>query len=77
MISVQFQCGHVTDVSDKAGSAPRCSMCGTTQIVRVIPKRMPRFVGTVQGPLAEYKALDPGVVNVATAGPLPIKEPTC
>lgn len=73
MISFTFACGHRAEFSDQMQVSPRCS-CGEIQIVAVVPSRMPRFTGTVSGPYAEYKALDPGVVNVAPAGPLTIKE---
>ena len=69
MVTVIFTCGHTAQISDKASASPRCR-CGCAQVARAIPSRLPRFTGTVTGPLAEFKALDPGVVNVASAGPL-------
>ena len=50
-------------------TTPICA-CGERQISLVRPSRPPRFVGTVTGPYAEYKALDPIAVNVAPGGPL-------
>lgn len=73
MIEIRWKCGHVAQVSDKTAAAPMCQ-CGERQIVAVIPKRQPRFVGTVLGPCSEYKALEPGTVNVAPSGPLKLTE---
>ena len=73
MIAIGFKCGHSLSVSDQVNISPVCH-CGETQITSVRPSRMPRFTGTVTGPMAEYKALDPGVVDVTTAGPMRLKE---
>lgn len=73
MIDIRYTCGHTATMSDMAAAAPVCS-CGERQIVMVHPRRLPRFVGTVTGPYAEFKALDPGTVNVAPGGSLKIKE---
>ena len=70
MIQIQFACGHDGAISESAMARPVCH-CGNTQIAVVKTSRPPRFTGTCTGPHAEYKALDPGVVNVAPAGPLP------
>ena len=74
MIHLIFVCGHTTRVSDTANASPRCTDCGCIQVSRVIPSRLPRFTGTVTGPVSDYKALEPGTVNVAPAGSLNIKE---
>lgn len=73
MIRVVFACRHEGQVNERAVTAPSCPTCGETVVVRTIA-RAPHFVGTCTGPYAETKALDPGVVNVATAGPLTIKQ---
>lgn len=70
MIQIQFACGHDGTISESAMARPVCH-CGNAQIVTVRPSRPPRFTGTCTGPHAEYRALDPGVVNVAPSGPLP------
>lgn len=69
MIHIWYACGHEGRLSESLMATPICH-CGEKQIARVVPSRPPRFVGTVTGPHAEYKALDPGVVNVAPGGPL-------
>ena len=73
-IQLVFTCGHTAQIGDRADSSPRCAACGCVQVARAISSRLPRFTGTCTGPLAEFKALDPGVVNVAPGGPLTIKE---
>lgn len=74
MIRVDFACGHSLAIGDSANAAPRCAACGEVQVRRVTTSRPPRFTGTVTGPYADFKGLDPGVVNVAPAGPLRLKE---
>lgn len=69
MIAVRFKCGHAAMVGDNVSVSPVCA-CGERQITMVNPRRMPRFTGTVTGPVSEYKALEPGTVNVAPGGPL-------
>ena len=54
-------------------AVPTCP-CGERQIIGVTPSRPPRFTGTCTGPYATTTALEPGVVNVAPAGPLVCKE---
>lgn len=73
MIEVRFRCGHSAQLGDATTGSPRCQ-CGETQVTFVKPSRQPRFSGVATGPYAEYKAVDPAVVNVATAGPLRLKE---
>lgn len=72
-INITFACGHSDTFSEQMQVSPRCQ-CGEIQIIRVIPSRMPRFTGTVSGPFATYSRLEPGVVDVAPAGPLRIQE---
>lgn len=56
-ISVRWKCGHVTPI--KGDARPKaCSLCGDIRRLSVIAPP-PRFVGTVRGPHAEFKALDP------------------
>lgn len=73
MITVTFACGHRGQVAENATTMPICWQCQQTQVTHV-QARPPRFRGTCSGPFAETCALDPGVVNVTTAGPLPLKE---
>ena len=72
MITVSFACGHDLQVKESATWTPVCH-CGSNQVTGV-KARSPHFVGTVTGPYAEYKALAPGVVNVAPGGSLSIKQ---
>ena len=71
MITVRFACGHSGQVKETAASHPVC-YCGETQVTRT-QARAPRFVGTCTGPYAETKALEPGIVNVASSGSLILK----
>ena len=73
MIAIRFKCGHTTMISDRVSASPVCA-CGEHTVTMVDPRRMPRFTGTVTGPCSNYKALEPGTVNVAPAGSLTIKE---
>lgn len=73
MIAIRFKCGHTIMIGDKTDVSPVCD-CGERQITMVDPRRMPRFTGTVTGPMSEFKALEPGTVNVAPGGTLKIKE---
>lgn len=73
MIQIRYQCGHDGRLGDAASGSPRCH-CGETRVVYVKTSRPPRFSGSASGPYAEFKAVDPAVVNVATAGPLRLKE---
>lgn len=73
MIALVYRCGHSAMVSDRATGAPRCHICGETQVRYVTPARAPHFTGTVTGPHADYAPLEPGTVNVAPGGPLRIK----
>ena len=72
-IRVRFACGHLAEVNHKTVDAPPVCVCGETQIMRTFA-RAPRFVGACSGPYAETKALDPAVVNLATKGPLILRE---
>lgn len=71
-IRIEFTCGHTTSVGDRVTASPRCD-CGETQVRRAVPSRLPRFTGTCTGPLSDFQALDPGVVDVAPGGPLKLK----
>lgn len=73
-VQVLFTCGHGAKLGDTINASPRCVTCGCAEVARSVPSRLPRFTGTCTGPLAEFKALEPGVVNVASAGPLRLKE---
>jgi hypothetical protein len=73
MIAIRFACGHTLMIGDKAGASPVCA-CGERQVTMVDPRRMPRFTGTVTGPMAEFKALEPGTVNAAPGGALKLKD---
>ena len=58
-------------MSETATTTPVCA-CGETQVVRV-KARAPRFRGACSGPYCETVALEPGVVDLAPKGPLPLK----
>lgn len=73
MITVRFACDHSMVISDGANTVPRCVVCGETRVSHVRTSRPPRFVGTCTGPHATFNQLDPGIVNVAPAGPLVLK----
>jgi len=74
-IRLVFKCQHSVVIGDGlTAAAPVCGVCGETQVVRTIPTRLPSFTGTVRGPCATYTSLEPGIVNVAPAGPLTLKE---
>ena len=73
MVTVIFVCGHSVQLGDKAGASPRCG-CGCATVARTMPSRPPRFTGTCTGPYADFKALEPGVVNVAPGGALTLKK---
>lgn len=73
MITVTFACGHSQGVLETAASAPRCAVCQESQVRQTVA-RPPKFRGVATGPYAEYQAnAAPAVVNVAPAGPLPLK----
>ena len=74
MMTIYFRCQHTLVIGDRSDASPRCPTCGDTRVTRVQTSRPPRFVGTVTGPYAETKGLEPGVVNVAPGGPLILKE---
>ena len=74
-ITIRYRCGHEGQLSDTIPGSPVCH-CGETQITYVRPQRMPRFTGSCTGPYATFTRLDPGVVDVAPAGPLRLKEQT-
>ena len=71
MIKVRYACGHEGMVSISGDAVPRCH-CGEQQIVQTSAPA-PRFRGACSGPYAETKAVEPAIVNVATAGPLRLK----
>lgn len=60
-------------MSETADSPPVCPQCGERTVARTFA-RAPRFRGACSGPYAETVAVEPGVVNVATAGPLRLKQ---
>lgn len=70
-IELRFVCGHRAKIGVNPTASPVCG-CGETRVARTFA-RAPRFVGACSGPYAETKGLEPGVVNVATAGPLSLK----
>ena len=72
MIKVTFACGHTLNIGENPQAAPVC-VCGESRITRT-KSRPPIFRGVATGPYTETKAMDPGVVNVASAGPLRLKE---
>lgn len=72
MIALRFICGHAGSISETATTRPVCQ-CGETRVARV-KARAPRFTGTCTGPYAEYRAVEPGGIDVTTAGPLTLKE---
>ena len=72
MFIVRFDCGHEGHISETATTAPQCH-CGAKRVVHV-KARAPRFTGACTGPYAEYKAMEPGNVDLTTAGPLKLKE---
>ena len=71
-IRVRFACGHESMVGDNAASTPVCG-CGETRIARTFA-RAPRFVGACSGPYATTRNIEPGVVNLAPAGSLILKQ---
>lgn len=72
-IRVTFACGHEAVVGSNADAAPSCVLCGEHRVARVTAPP-PRFSGACRGPYAVTTAAQPGVVNVASAGPLVLKE---
>ena len=72
-ISIRFACGHESALSDSFMTSPVCQ-CGERQITYVRPSRAPRFTGTCSGPFATMTPMEPGVVDVAPAGPLSLKK---
>lgn len=72
VIRVRFACGHDGAVGESVDAPPKCA-CGERQIVRTFT-RAPHFRGSCSGPYAETVAVDPGIVNLTTAGPLSIKQ---
>ena len=74
MITVVFNCQHSMQLDDKATASPICGICGERTVRRVTTSRPPRFVGACTGPYAEYKGLEPGIVDVAPKGPLHLKD---
>lgn len=73
LITLRFACGHTTTVTATATSAPLCVVCGESR-VQSVQTPPPRFTGACRGPYAETTAVEPGIVNVAPAGPLRLKE---
>jgi hypothetical protein len=76
---IKFTCGTVQAVDPDKTPSPVCGHCGTRQISRVLDARAPRFSGTVTGPHADTKRLDPMAVNLAerplTLKPDPLSTP--
>lgn len=71
-ITVRFACGHDGTHAINSDAAPICG-CGETRVVRTVA-RAPRFVGACSGPYCETKAMEPGIVDLTTKGPLKLKE---
>lgn len=74
-MQIKFRCGTVQAVDPDKTPSPVCAHCGTTTIARVLDARAPRFTGTVTGPHADTRRLDPVAVNLAEKGPLTLKSP--
>ncbi len=72
MVTVRFACEHELKVGDNPAATPQCS-CGEKRVTRVHAPP-PRFSGACSGPYAVMKAVTPAVVNLASAGPLRLKE---
>ena len=70
-IEITFACGHRGTVSVNADAHPVCP-CGETRVTHT-KARAPVFRGVATGPYCETKAMDPGIVNVAPGGSLPLK----
>jgi len=70
---VTFACGHTLAIGENPQAPPVCAECGERQITRTVC-RPPVFRGVATGPYCMTQAMEPGVVNVATAGPLRLKE---
>lgn len=59
MIRLRFGCGHVFDAGNNVQTARcYCQGPGSDKVTRV-DARAPRFTGTVTGPVAEFKNLEP------------------
>lgn len=74
MIEIRFRCGHTLRVDPDRVQRPSCLECGETMVARV-QAPPPRFVGTVTGPLAETKHMEPAHVDLAPGGALRLKSP--
>lgn len=74
-IRITMACGHELKVPDTYEGTPVCAMCRERRVARVTAPP-PRFSGACRGPYAATTAVTPGVVNVASAGPLTLKEAT-
>jgi hypothetical protein len=70
---VKFRCGMTQPVDPDKTPSPVCGHCGTSVIARVLEARAPRFTGTVTGPHADTRRLEPMAVNLAEKGPLTLK----
>jgi len=68
---ITFACGHDAQIGDNPSGAPVCA-CGEKRI-QAVKVRAPRFTGAVSGPYAEFKNLEPAVVNLAPGGPLQLQ----
>jgi hypothetical protein len=73
MIAITFACGHQSQIAENVSIVPICPTCQERQITHT-KARAPHFRGTCSGPYAETVAVPPGVVSVAPAGALPLKE---
>ena len=74
MIAVRFACGHEIKIGENGNSTPVCP-CGEKRVSSV-QARPPSFSGACRGPYAVTKSVTPAVVNLASAGPLKLKEQT-
>lgn len=74
MITLTFRCGHRMQVDPVRVHRPSCPQCGETIVARV-QAPVPTFVGTVTGPFAQTKHMEPAHVDLAPGGPLALKSP--
>ena len=65
-MTITYRCGHSTTQPATIQACPACGTCGETVVSRV-KDAQPHFVGTVRGPFAEFKALEPVIVDLKPA----------
>jgi hypothetical protein len=71
-MKVTFACQHTAEIGDNPSGPPVCA-CGERRI-QAVKARAPKFTGACSGPFAEFRQLDPVVVNLAPGGPLTLKK---